>query len=401
MTQQLYVWTRSLHPEGLPIIAGHLQITQGIGEFIYGRSYLSRPNAFALDPINLPLQTDSRIISTLNGIPGVLMDAGPDAWGRRVVSDLTGKTQDTDILLHGNGYGVGSLMFSEAPDVRPKQHQRTTVTSLTDLELALAKFQAGQIQDLTPAERMLLDQGSSIGGARPKLAIQYQAKEWIAKFNRPSDRFNHALVEHATMTLAKKAGIDVAASHVERIHDEWVYLTQRFDRRKGFSHYLSVASLFNVSRLSPNAFLNDYSYAGIAQLIGRMADQVQVQREELFRRMIFNILMHNTDDHSKNHGFLMQSPEEYALTPAFDLLPHLGSHQHALGIGTHGRSGNLQNAMSRANEFGLSNPAAKMLAEGVLDVVQGWGEHFSAQGVVPEDIATLRPYILQQEAIRF
>lgn len=393
MVSSLFVWTRSIHPEGLPIVVGQLAITEGMGEFIYGKSYLSRPQAFALDPVNLPLQEDKQLINSFNGIPGVFTDAGPDAWGRKVIAALTGETSDLSLLVHGNGHGAGGLVFSPSLNQRPRQHARIEVNSLNDLEQALEKITSGHIQELTEEERQLLGQGSSIGGARPKAAILYQGAEHIAKFNRPNDLFNHALVEHATMTLARATGIDVAESHIEKINGEWVYLTQRFDRLNGNAHYISVASLFNKTRLNPADYASNYSYMGIAQIIGRICDDVADQRHELYRRMIFNLLMHNTDDHGKNHGFLMTSPGQFKLTPAFDLLPHLGNDQHALGIGAAGREGTLSNARSKCKEFGLAHAEAEDLIDQVIQHVRDWQQHFANTGVSSVDIDLLAPAI--------
>lgn len=402
MTKNLYVWTRSIHPQGLPIILGHLKVDQGIGRFVYGKSYLSRPGVFALDPINLPLQADPIDINSRNGVPGAIADAGPDSWGRTAIAALFGITDLIDILLKGNGLGAGGLVFSQSPDDRPKPHQAPAVHSLQEVELAVEKLQTGHVDALTAEERALLAEGSSMGGARPKLTLRHNNREVIVKLNRHDDAFSHARVEHATMTLAQQAGIDVPASEVIQVGGQDLYLINRFDRRASearspFLHYQSAASVLNARRLVAADFAGYYSYAGIAQLMGKLCSDVSVQRRQLFRRMVFNVLMHNTDDHARNHGFLLDPSEQYPLSPAFDLLPNLTADEQALGVGTTGRQANLANCLSRHTAFNLKADEAQHIVEEVRHVATGWADHFHNSGVGERDIRTLEAVLNRRQ----
>jgi serine/threonine-protein kinase HipA len=195
------------------------------------------------------------------------------------------------------------------------------------------------------------------------------------------------------MTLAAKAGIDVSETRVIKAGNSCLYLVERFDRRQGYRHYLSAASLFNRHSLRPSDFSGSYSYPGLAQLITKISQDVYAQQAALFRRMVFNFFMHNTDDHARNHGFLMVAPDNFALSPAFDLLPHLNADEHALGLGIEGRTATLANCLSRCEQFGLKNDQAKSIVEEVGCTTTNWQNHFATLGVKEQDISLLQRVI--------
>ena len=140
----------------------------------------------------------------------------------------------------------------------------------------------------------------------------------------------------------------------------------------------------------------DYGYPQLAQLLRRLApaDAIRSQQEQLFRRMVFNILIDNTDDHEKNHALLRQADGHYLLSPAFDVVPSAqGLGYQAMEVGDQATESTLVNALSQARQFGLKPDAARAVIQEVSTGVAGWKEAFTAQGVAVQDITLLAQYI--------
>ncbi len=206
------------------------------GRFVYGRSYLENPRAVPIDPVELKLTDRTYETVQLNGVFGALRDAGPDFWGRRVIEKYAGKPQlgEMDYLLQSPDDRAGALGFGlnkVPPAPRREFNQTLDLEKLQDLADALLNDEipndpaAPQVQDL-----LLL--GTSMGGARPKAVVADYEGLWIAKFNRPDDRWDNTRVEHAMLRLARQCGISAAESRIETVGGKDVLLIKRFDREK-------------------------------------------------------------------------------------------------------------------------------------------------------------------------
>jgi serine/threonine-protein kinase HipA len=235
--------------------------------------------------------------------------------------------------------------------------------------------------------------GVTFGGARPKALIRIQAEQWVVKFSEPGEEFNMPLVEHATLTLCQQAGIEVAASQALALpQGGHAVAVKRFDRAAGQRlHALSA----NVALKAAGA---DLAYPALAQLLRRRGvaqdQQARRQMRELFRRMVFNILIDNTDDHEKNHVLLQDASGSLRLSPAFDVLPSgqsLGYQQ--MRVGRSGYDATLDNALSEASQFGLDAKRARLEMAEVAKAVSGWKEHFASVGVTDRDIDLLSAQI--------
>jgi serine/threonine-protein kinase HipA len=239
-----------------------------------------------------------------------------------------------------------------------------------------------------------------MGGARPKALLMIDGHPWILKFNAPGESINMPLVEHATMTLAAKAGICVAETRPIALPSGHALAVKRFDRDGGRRvHALSA-------KVALKAAGEGMGYPELAQLLRRRGvtdgGLHLLHMRELFCRMVFNILMDNTDDHEKNHVLLMDDRGQYALSPAFDVLPSgqaLGYQQ--MRVGAAQADATLVNALSEHRLFGLKASGAADLLRLVVAVVSGWRAHFTSIGVVPADISALaaqidRPFLLAQ-----
>jgi serine/threonine-protein kinase HipA len=261
------------------------------------------------------------------------------------------------------------------------------------LSAIIAKIVAKE--PITEAERRMATAGGSFGGAKPKALIEIDAAEWVIKFYN-GEPVDAPLIEHASMTLAAKAGIRVAETRVIPLVGENAVAVKRFDRVDGARiHAISAGTALRA--LVGAGQTADLGYPNLAQLLrraGPTADGVNaLQMRELFRRMVFNILIDNTDDHEKNHALLFTEHSPWgklSLSPAYDVLPtNSGQGMQEFGVGTDGRDSTLVNAMSQSALFGLKPDEAAAEVQGVIDVVNTWKHHFAECGVTRADIDDL------------
>jgi len=246
------------------------------------------------------------------------------------------------------------------------------------------------------SKRRLVAPGATLGGARPKALIELDQAQWVVKFAEPGEPTDAPLIEHACMTLAATADIRVAATRPVRLVDGHALAVLRFDREGTGAaarrlHAQSAHVALRAEGSSPG-------YPELAQLLRRRAPVQQglarAQMRELFRRMVFNILMDNTDDHEKNHVLLMDDAQHLVLAPAFDVLPAgqgLGYQQ--LRVGRYGADSAIENARSEAALFGLSAAEAAEEAARVARVCDRWKPHFAQSGVGSGDIEHLSRFI--------
>jgi len=253
---------------------------------------------------------------------------------------------------------------------------------------------------------MLLFAGDSRFGA---LGISVSADHYVPRYEGPcvikfselDDPVDTPLIEHATMTLAAMAGIRSAATGVLALplrhrKARHALTIQRFDRAGNFRlHCLSAKTVLRAAKLPE-------SYSALATILLRLGhpDRQNAMREELFKRMVFNILMDNTDDHERNHCVRLDFDGYYALTPAFDVVPTLKKLGYqSMAVGAQGAQSTMENALSELSEFGIKKPRAMALIAEVARVVDQWPQHFTQCGVCPEDMEQLHASI-DRDALR-
>lgn len=380
--------------DGDKVLTGQLLVDEKQGRFKYARAYLEHPRAFPLDPINLPL-TDGVHLNPRTretpGVFGVLIDAGPDEWGRRQLTKTRRPPPVTHVefLLAASGEGVGALHFTAEIRDQPKPTPVRPFENLVHLQHIAADIEAGKEVDrrLEP----YFFHGSGLGGARPKTLIEHDGRHWIAKFGRDSDLVDMCRVEHASMRMARQAGIGVPDVEMTETARGPVVLVERFDRGDGAQHHLvSVASLinkFDITQYDEAAM----SYPGILQLGKRIGSQTRGLAEEIFRRMLFNVAIGNTDDHLRNHAFYKAaSAPEYQLTPGYDIVPNTGLQgSHAIALGAFGSTPSRDNIEAAAHRMGIEREGAVGIAEGVLAVVDHWRDFMTESDVSASDVAVL------------
>ena len=282
-----------------------------LGRFVYGRSYLNNPDAVPIDPVELLLSEKTYETVQLNGIFGALRDAGPDFWGRRVIEKHAGKAQlgELDYLLESPDDRAGALGFglNKVPPAPQRKFNKTLdLEKLQNLADALIKDEIPKDPDAAQVQDLIL-LGTSMGGARPKAVVQDDEGLWIAKFNRPDDRWNNTRVEHAMLRLARECGISTAESRIEAVAGKDVLLIKRFDREKTEKGYTRARMVSGLTLLRADEALEmrtRWSYVVLVEELRRVVAEPKKDARELFRRMCFNALISNIDDHPRNHAVI-------------------------------------------------------------------------------------------------
>jgi serine/threonine-protein kinase HipA len=400
---ELYLWW--LADPSHPVLVGDLRTaraTKGVS-LRYDAAWLRCGVALSED---LPLKDIEFLPSVKESAAGAVDDARPDRWGERVIRvlDKPPRLSLMEYLFYAGGERFGALGASVS---RSEYIPRSTgpLPRMADVKTIEALVQRIQQGEPVPAEQQrLIAPGVTMGGARPKALLAIGGEQWVLKFAEIGEAIDMPLVEHATMTLAEKAGIRVASTRPIKVVRGHAVAVRRFDRM------LDRAGARRVHALSAKVALRaageDYGYPELAQLLRRRGvaqhDVARAQMRELFARMVFNILMDNTDDHESNHVLLVNDRNEYELSPAFDVLPTgqaLGYQQ--MRVGESEADSTIENALSACAQFGLKRSDAQQINRQVASVVDGWRAYFERAGVRKADIASLaaqidRPFLLEQ-----
>lgn len=379
-------------------------VTQRGAAFVYGLRYLERVNAVEVDPVSLGLRDRDAVRGVeLYPVPGLALfgairDAAPDAWGRRVIEARRkvplNSLPESEYLLAAGSNRVGALDMRTGLDVG---ETRGEIGDVRKLDYFLEA--AHRIEEGLPVPTRLeayFDAGSALGGARPKASVaDAQGKLWLAKFPSRSDRYDIPLVEAATLKLAGAAGLTVPQVEIVKLApDRHVMLIERFDRAGVVGamtrrHFISALTLVGC----PEQDSPQKNYADIADALRRhgAATSLAADLEELFARMVFNILVTNDDDHLRNHGLLwVPEARGWRLSPLYDVVPrptHASERFLHLGVGPQGRLATLTNAMGWAARFGLTHDKAHAVVDRIWRVVREWKGRFEDYGVSADEIA--------------
>jgi serine/threonine-protein kinase HipA len=329
-TKEAFVWIW-LPGQAQPVVAGKLEADNGFIHFNYGKSYLERvggnPPAMPIYDPELPLRAGVLPLPDGLEMPNSIRDAAPDAWGRRVIINKTlgKKGADTDTgdlgeltyLLESGSDRIGALDFQRSPS----EYVQRSANNASLEELLESARRVEQGVPLTPELDYALFHGSSIGGARPKALIEDHGIKYIAKFSSITDVYSVVKAEYMAMRLAMLAGLDVAPVKMVKAAGKDVLLIERFDRihtGKGWlrKSMVSALTLFGLSDMTARYA----SYEDLAQIIRQRFFEPKAALNEMFSRLVFNILCGNTDDHARNHAAFWDGGE-LVLTPAYDICP--------------------------------------------------------------------------------
>jgi serine/threonine-protein kinase HipA len=389
-------------PQSLEVVTAgfyELDFPQGVptGSFVYNPAYLERSDAVPLDPYELPLAPRRAKTVKLKGIFGPLRDASPDAWGRRIIEKHTGRSDLTEIdyLLHSPEDRAGALFFGRDKTPPAPVRKFNQIVQLDALLAAAERFmdeEAASTAGVPEQLFELLQPGTSMGGARPKNVVEDVEGLWLAKFPDKGDKWNNARVEGAMLALAHECGVRVARHRIETVGGRDVLLVQRFDRTLtpgGYLRHRMVSGLTALGAEDSHGDRAKWSYLLLADELRRRSARSAQDLEELFRRMVFNALISNTDDHPRNHA-LIATTTKWELSPAYDLTPNpltsLEKRDLAMTCGTYNRYANRANLLSQHAQFKLSLEHARGIVDQLQQVVTArWHAVLRQHGTTPSE----------------
>jgi serine/threonine-protein kinase HipA len=357
--------------------------------FRYVADYLHDPHAFALDPVALPRAAGEFPSTQLNPPLQAFEDALPDVWGRRLLALKhglkRGRQAEPHLLQCLGGGGLGALAFA-APGAQPAWTDAAADgVQLDALADAAARIEAGEPVDDT--SRLLLAAGSSPGGARPKALVHDDAGHWIAKFASRRDDCDVVGLEATGLALARRAGLTVPDFRLAALTGaRRALLVRRFDRTPGGRlHMLSFRALLQASGFYV------LGYADLIAAVRRHGAAPEVDVPQLFRLMVFNALLGNTDDHLKNF-WMLHGAEGWRLSPAFDLLPDVaGLREHVLRFDLDADAPGPAGLAALGRKWGVSGAAA--IVDAVRNAVAQFPAVAAETGVPDTDVERFAPDI--------
>ena len=368
--------------------------------FSYLDDYLQRPDSYDLDP-GLPLQAGQHQTAVGQPLFGAMSDCAPDGWGWRLVRRAEAQrardagTQqrgvaEVDFLLGArDDLRQGALRFRGHDSERYLAVDTEGVPHLVGLPRLLNAAEELERDEPTSEDlRLLLHGGSSLGGARPKAhVLDAEGRLAIAKFPSPqADEWDVVRWEAVALTLAADAGITVPEHKLHVIENRPVLVVRRFDRdASGRLGYLSAMSMLQANDAE------QASYLEIGQVIEERSPDAGKDLRELWRRIVFTILISNTDDHLRNHGFLRKSTAGWSLSPAFDLNPNPeGGVKHlATAIDESNAEANLATALEVAELFRVSEAQARSIVAEASAATARWGDVARATGLGGQQLERL------------
>jgi len=394
--KEAFVWIW-LPKETQPVVAGKLEDDNGNILFNYGKSYLERINdtnpAISIYEPELPLK--SGVLPLLDGLsmPGCIRDSAPDAWGRRVIINKKlgrkGKDTDTDdlgeltYLLESGSDRIGALDFQASPtEYVPRSASNVRLEELLE---SAERVEKGV--PLTAELDQALFYGSSIGGARPKALIEDKGTKYVAKFSSSTDIYSLVKAEYIAMRLAALAGLDVASVKMTQAANKDVLLIERFDRQPSASGWTRRSMVSALTMFGLNDMTARYaSYEDLAEIIRYRFIEPKKTLNELFSRLVFNILCGNTDDHARNHAAFWDG-KELTLTPAYDICPQgrTGNEaSQAMKISGGNNLSKLNVCLEAAHHFMLSQEEAKKIFQQIESAIREHWDEVCAEAQLSE-----------------
>lgn len=400
MDREAFVY---MHIANAPVLVGRLwsriRKQRETGTFEYDTNWLKRADRFALEPA-LILSEGPYHTGADRPMFGAIGDSAPDRWGRalmrraeRRAAEREGRQPRTlfeiDFLLQVDDEArAGALRFAEkegGPFLAEADKFR--IPPIVELNLLLAAVER-VIDDKDDEEdlRLLIAPGSSLGGARPKASVRdADGHLAIAKFPHKEDSSNVVLWEAVALTLAARARISVAQWHVAQVGKKACLILRRFDRQDG----ARVPLLSAMSMLGASDNEKNHTYLEIAEALRQQGASPNDDLKELWRRIVFNVLISNTDDHLRNHAFLYESQKGWRLSPAYDMNPvpvDVKPRILSTAIDPEDNSASMDLAFAAAEYFGLKKDEAKAIAAEIGAAVSQWRQEAQKEGIAKSEI---------------
>ena len=382
MPNEAYVWAW-LPGATTPVVAGRVAGVSLQGRdsvtFEYQPTYLRNQAAIALSP-ELPMAAGVQVPAAGLDVFGVLLDAIPDGWGRHVIDRTVLAREPGNFnaaapdlftyMLQSASDRIGGLDFQQsATDYLPRGPKHTP--ALLDLVHAAEMLERGDTIPESFADAVLL--GTAVGGSRPKAIINIDNRSYIAKFSSTTDHFPVVKSEAVAMELARRLGIQTAHTQLENAGGRDVLLVQRFDRPSDGTRRMQVSALTVLVKNADTA-RGATSYPGLADKIRESFTNPRATLTELFKRVVFNVMVRNTDNHARNEAAFWDG-KHFTLTPAYDISPGPGRRDsvasHPMAITPDGDNRSLLAVCVKAAPvFQLTSTEAKHLVEEMDEMIR-------------------------------
>lgn len=397
---------------GEDVLAGHLWSHRRRGResatFSYSSGYLARDDAYALDPM-LPLLDGPQQTAEGRATFGAFSDCAPDRWGRKLIQhddrqrarreeDAEKSFGEVDYLLGvRDDLRQGALRFRNPESGTYLADEQEGVPDLLQLPALLGAAERMERDEASAEElRRLLRGGSSLGGARPKAHVMDgEGRLAIAKFPRPADEWDVMRWEAVALALARAAGISIPDFALHEIDGKAVLIVDRFDRiGESRIGYVSAMTMLEVTDGDSGSYLD------IAEAIEDHSAAAGEELRQLWRRIAFSVLISNTDDHLRNHGFLRTSTAGWALSPAFDLNPdpEPGTKRLSTAIDHDTDAARIDALTGVAEYFRLSPDEARRTIGEVVSATGEWRPVAASMGIPPAEIERVAPAFEHEQA---
>nr|WP_293294581.1 HipA domain-containing protein [Allomuricauda sp.] len=399
-------WIGLNGPVEIGVLSAHFAKAKKAFSFAYNKEWLEKGLYPLLDP-DITFYSGPQFPADKENF-GIFLDSMPDTWGktlmkRREAQDARARNEkaktlyEIDYLLGVYDESrMGALRFKTDPDGpfldNDDQNPTPPWSSLGDLQEAVNQLESDTQNDaIRQWIAVLIAPGSSLGGARPKANILDNDKNlWIAKFPSKTDMVDKAAWEFLTYKLATACGIEMAESKLEKIAGQYhTFLTKRFDRKNGGRiHFASAMTMTGNTEETLKSF--SPSYLDIVDVIENYGTNVAENLHQLWRRIIFNIAVSNTDDHLRNHGFILNE-KGWELSPAYDLNPSIEKDGLALNIDTDDNALDFELAKSVGEYFRLNDDEMDAIINEVLEVVKDWKSVAEQIGISNREQLLMKP----------
>ncbi len=400
-TVNLDVWAQFPDGEILKvgrILSKNLRSQSREGFFKYDPSYMAHPGAYALDPEHLPLISSSfKAENPETGLHSIFADSLPDSWGAELLAQKS-KIDLIDcapahLLVALGSSGLGRLFYTDHGQKTPPAAADESI-GFAEIKFALAEAEKLEKSGGNIAGRELLylwGSGSSAGGARPKVIAKDElSNKWIAKFsslNDPSPVVNVAL-EQAGMILAGRAGLHVPTIKRKTVEDREILLVQRFDVSPSGGRYAIMSFRTLLGTSDPYSV----SYGRLAEALQKHSCRPEIDLELLYRQMIVNLLLLNTDDHLQNFAML-HTEKGWGLSPAYDIVPNIYQPSQLLSVNGKHLGIMREDVILDGKRFGFSVLRSSNILDDVVRKMSLWEDVFQTCGVPAQETDTLQDNI--------
>ncbi|MGY5252014.1 type II toxin-antitoxin system HipA family toxin [Sphingobacterium spiritivorum] len=380
-------WVGLSQPTLVGVLSAHQAKGRKAFSFEYDKQWLKTNAQRLIDP-DIQFYSGQQFPNNKENF-GVFLDSMPDTWGRTLMkrreaqlAKANGTKAKTLYDIHFllgvyDETRMGAFRFKLDPDgdFLDNDTEKSTPpwSTVRELQQAVVHYENDEENEaINKWLKLLIAPGSSLGGARPKANILDENKDlWIAKFPSKNDTIDKAAWEFLTYRLAVNAGVEMAECRLEKVNGQYhTFFTKRFDRvgtdRIHFSSAMTMTGN-NEDTIKDNPA----SYLDIVEFIQDNGYHVDDNLAQLWRRIVFNIAVSNTDDHLRNHGFILSS-EGWKLSPAYDLNPSIDKDGLALNIDMHNNALDFDLANSVGEYFRLNDSQMKNIIAEVLTAVKGW-----------------------------